>query len=99
VVNASHGSFGLETLSPESIWRDLPYGGTEAPLWFYVLREAEVQQCGRRLGAVGSTIVASVILDANAASETGGDEAPAAKLRFNVGDLLAAVALGEAEAT
>ncbi|MEM8950798.1 MAG: heme peroxidase family protein, partial [Pseudomonadota bacterium] len=43
-----------------------PHGGivsdkgfdTRTPLWFYVLKEAEVQQGGQRLGDVGSTIVA-----------------------------------------
>jgi hypothetical protein len=32
------------------------------PLWFYVLREAEVDQAGDRLGPVGARIVAEVIL-------------------------------------
>lgn len=30
---------------------------TRTPLWFYILREAEVQQAGVRLGAVGSRIL------------------------------------------
>jgi hypothetical protein len=34
----------------------------EAPLWFYVLKEAELLQGGRRLGDVGARIVAEVIL-------------------------------------
>lgn len=34
---------------------------TEAPLWFYVLAEAEVQGNGHRLGALGSRIVGEVI--------------------------------------
>jgi hypothetical protein len=33
-----------------------------APLWFYILKEAELQQSGLRLGAVGGRIVAEVIL-------------------------------------
>lgn len=33
-----------------------------APLWFYVLREAAVQQAGLRLGAVGSVLVGEVLL-------------------------------------
>lgn len=39
-------------------------GGFEArtPLWYYILREAEVQQNGNRLGAVGSRIVAETLL-------------------------------------
>ncbi|MBG6135509.1 peroxidase family protein [Longispora fulva] len=32
------------------------------PLWYYVLREAQLQQDGLRLGAVGGTIVAEVFL-------------------------------------
>ena len=34
---------------------------TRTPLWFYVLREAEVHQGGARLGEVGSRIVAETI--------------------------------------
>jgi hypothetical protein len=36
--------------------------GGKAPLWFYVLAEAEVQQQGLRLGEVGGRIVAETIL-------------------------------------
>ncbi len=32
-----------------------------APLWFYILKEAEMQQNGERLGQVGSTIVAETL--------------------------------------
>ena len=31
------------------------------PLWYYILREAEVQQDGNRLGSVGSRIVAETL--------------------------------------
>src|SRR5215213_1844368 len=34
----------------------------ETPLWFYILKEAEVQQNGERLGTVGGRIVAEVLL-------------------------------------
>lgn len=34
---------------------------TATPLWFYVLREAQVQQNGNRLGSVGSRIVAETL--------------------------------------
>jgi hypothetical protein len=34
----------------------------KTPLWFYVLREADVQQDGKRLGAVGGRIVAEVFI-------------------------------------
>lgn len=42
-----------------------------APLWFYILRESELQAGGTRLGPVGGRIVAEVILgvlDADKAS-------------------------------
>ncbi|WP_217915501.1 peroxidase family protein [Miltoncostaea marina] len=39
----------------------LPAGGP-APLWYYILREAEVQAGGRHLGEVGGRIVAEVFL-------------------------------------
>ena len=32
------------------------------PLWYYVLREAAVQQSGQRLGALGSRIVAETLI-------------------------------------
>lgn len=34
----------------------------KAPLWFYILREAEIRESGRRLGPVGGRIVTEVIL-------------------------------------
>jgi hypothetical protein len=34
----------------------------EAPLWYYILKEAEVQQDGKRLGEVGGRIVAEVLI-------------------------------------
>jgi hypothetical protein len=34
----------------------------KAPLWFYILREAEVRQGGRRLGPLGAKLVAEVIV-------------------------------------
>jgi hypothetical protein len=34
----------------------------KAPLWFYILREAEIREAGRRLGPVGGRIVTEVIL-------------------------------------
>jgi hypothetical protein len=37
-------------------------GGGPAPLWYYVLKEAEVQAGGRHLGQVGGRIVAEVFL-------------------------------------
>ena len=40
-----------------------PYGlQNRAPLWFYVLREANVAENGERLGPVGARIVAEVFI-------------------------------------
>ena len=36
--------------------------GTSTPLWFYILREAEVTQDGLQLGAVGGRIVGEVFI-------------------------------------
>ena len=36
--------------------------GDEAPLWFYIVKEADIQERGRRLGQVGAAIVAEVLL-------------------------------------
>ncbi|MEV4432869.1 heme peroxidase family protein [Streptomyces sp. NPDC049555] len=50
-------AMGIEPLDDEDL--DLPDGGP-APLWYYVLREAELHDAGRTLGTVGSRIVAEV---------------------------------------
>lgn len=53
---------GVRALSPEETglakfgWR------SETPLWFYILREAEVCHNGERLGEVGGRIVAEVLI-------------------------------------
>jgi hypothetical protein len=39
-----------------------PGWGGQAPLWFYILKEAELQHKGYQLGTVGGRIVAEVIL-------------------------------------
>jgi hypothetical protein len=41
---------------------ELGLDSTPAPLWYYVLREAEVRRAGRCLGAVGGRIVAEVFV-------------------------------------
>jgi hypothetical protein len=53
----------LPVLAEEDL-KDLePYGlHTRAPLWFYILREADVMADGARLGPVGGRIVAEVII-------------------------------------
>ena len=52
VTPLSHDALGL---------RELGWKG-ETPLWFYLLKEAEVQCGGERLGEVGGRIVAEVLL-------------------------------------
>jgi hypothetical protein len=49
--------FGVQVLSAAEI--GLP-GGGEAPLFWYVLKEAEVQTGGKRLGELGGRIIAEV---------------------------------------
>jgi hypothetical protein len=39
-----------------------PGWGGRAPLWFYLLREAEIRQGGRRLGPAGGRLITEVIL-------------------------------------
>ena len=53
----------LQGASEGSI-QDAVIGGgfdTATPLWYYILREADVQQGGDRLGSVGSRIVAETL--------------------------------------
>ncbi|MGZ8411719.1 MAG: peroxidase family protein [Gemmatirosa sp.] len=53
----------LPALAPGDLDDLQPYGlHTSTPLWFYVLREAEVMERGLRLGPVGARIVAEVLI-------------------------------------
>jgi len=54
----------LPVLTPQQIWPEELQQHREkpAPLWFYILREAEVQNGGKHLGAVGGRIVAEVFI-------------------------------------
>ncbi len=55
-------AIGCEPLSREALGlRALGWEG-ETPLWYYILKEAEVQAGGERLGDVGGRIVAEVLL-------------------------------------
>ena len=56
------GAMALPVLEPSDLaeLKDLQLEG-RAPLWFYVLREAEVMAKGEHLGPVGGRIVAEVI--------------------------------------
>lgn len=53
-----------ELRGPAGPIHDAVVGGgfdTATPLWYYILREADVQQNGNRLGSVGSRIVAETL--------------------------------------
>ena len=66
--------------------QDAVIGGgfnTARPLWYYILREADVQQNGDRLGSVGSRIVAetlSALVRRDGASYFNNLQDPAVKL-------------------
>jgi hypothetical protein len=58
-------SLGLMPLTNDELFTDPGLGSifrNGAPLWYYILREAKVLEKGKRLGPVGATIVAEVIL-------------------------------------
>jgi hypothetical protein len=56
----------LPELAPEDLEELKDFRGAglhrRTPLWYYILREAEVQQGGQQLGAVGGRIVAEVFI-------------------------------------
>lgn len=54
----------LEQGSSDAVKNVLETGGLfdRTPLWFYVLKEAEVRELGRRLGEVGSRMVAETLI-------------------------------------
>jgi hypothetical protein len=66
----------VEALSKEEVGlQELGLTG-ETPLWFYILKEAEVRNGGEHLGDVGGRIVAEVLLsliDADANSYRNAD--------------------------
>lgn len=55
-------AIGAEELSPEEVGLTVLGWRSETPLWYYILREAEVRHQGEHLGAVGGRIVAEVLL-------------------------------------
>jgi len=60
----------LPALTPAQL-SELPPGlDTSTPLWYYVLKEAEVMQGGLRLGPVGGYIVGKVFVDLLKADES-----------------------------
>ena len=55
-------AMGVTPLTNEQLGLKQPGWGGKAPLWYYVLKEAELINMGRKLGPVGGRIVAEVIL-------------------------------------
>jgi hypothetical protein len=87
----------VEPLSKDEIGLQQLGWNSETPLWFYILREAEVRNNGAYLGAVGGRIVAEVLLgliggDPSSylnASPDWQPELPAAQAgQFTIADLL-----------
>jgi hypothetical protein len=53
---------GVEPLSQDEVGLRTRGWKSETPLWYYILKEAEVRHRGERLGEVGGRIVAEVLL-------------------------------------
>jgi len=66
VANAVSQKCGnLRKLTDDELWdqpKTAAFKGQPAPLWFYLLREAEVLGQGEQLGPIGGRIVAEVII-------------------------------------
>jgi hypothetical protein len=55
--------FGTQVLTPTQLADLQPYGmDRSTPLWFYILKEAELMESGLRLGPVGGRIVGEVFI-------------------------------------
>ncbi len=74
-----------DDLWPEDTSGASPFEGKKPPLWYYVLREAELQERGERLGFVGSCIVAEVICGILRATGKRSPEAVAAEAAHDGG--------------
>jgi hypothetical protein len=62
---------GINPLTPEQVGIALTGREGETPLWYYILREADVCTAGNRLGPIGGRIVTEVLIgliDADATS-------------------------------
>ena len=54
---------GVEPLTPLNVGDLEPFGlERSTPLWYYVLKEAELREDGARLGPVGGRIVAETLI-------------------------------------
>jgi hypothetical protein len=60
-------AMGVTPLTNAQLGLKQPGWNGKAPLWFYVLKEAEILNQGKKLGPVGGRIVAEVILGIMAA--------------------------------
>jgi hypothetical protein len=98
-------ALGVEPLTAEEVGLIRHGWDAETPLWYYVLREADVQQQGDRLGQVGARIVGEVvvgIIDADPESYRAVDRTwrptlPAATANgYGIADLIRAPALASA---
>jgi hypothetical protein len=84
---------GVEPLDADEVGvADTGWTG-ETPLWFYVLKEAEVRAAGRHLGPVGGRIVAEVLVtvverDPTSYLSRQPDWTPVEQGAFGLGDLL-----------
>jgi hypothetical protein len=63
-------AFGDESAIMETLRAHGRGADPDSPLWYYVLAEADYQQDGERLGAVGSRIVAETLIGLIEADET-----------------------------
>jgi hypothetical protein len=95
-------ALGVQPLTADLVGLAEHGWGYETPLWYYVLREADVQQEGDRLGEVGGRIVGEVLvglIDADPESYRAVDRSwrptlPAATSeRYGIADLIQAPAL------
>jgi Animal haem peroxidase len=90
------GALGFTALTRDEVGLAEHGWDDETPLWFYILREADVQQRGDRLGAVGGQIVGEVIIgiiDADpesyrAAQPSWRPSLPASSESYGIADLL-----------
>jgi hypothetical protein len=97
-------ALGVEPLTPDQVGLSPRGWEAETPLWYYVLREADIQQDGDRLGEVGGRIVGEVlvgIVDADPESYRAVDRSwrptlPAStEGRYGITDLIRAHALAQ----
>lgn len=64
-------TIGASALTPAQLADVAPFGMDQStPLWYYILKEAEVMENGLRLGPVGSCIVGEVFVGLLKADET-----------------------------